>query len=125
MEFGSCIAGVDIWGRVGACSSIGESGGGGILVPFVRDSKVPRTGSSKRVEEVVVVVFDDGGMADLGCNGALTLRLRRCTKSLNPLREDVTRKVSFRPVRVGVRRVSFMTALELAYQLIEWLPQLE
>lgn len=121
MEFASCIAGVDFWGRVGACSSIGESGGGGILVPFVRDSKVPRTGSSKRV----VVVFDDGGMADLGCNGALTLRLRRCTKSLNPLREDVTRKVSFRPVRAGVRRVSFMTALELAYQWIDCLPQLE
>jgi len=57
---------VDMGKMAGDFSSMGESGGAGISVPLVRDSRGASTGSSNGL-------VDDDGMADFGI-GALTLR---------------------------------------------------
>jgi hypothetical protein len=48
----------------GGVSSMGESGGGGMSVPAVRESSGARTGSSKRPREMVGALGALVGMAD-------------------------------------------------------------
>lgn len=62
-------------------------------VPLVRESRGPRTGSSKRR-------FDEVGMITIG-SGALTARFRLTGRglrriSIRPLRDGVLRKVSLK-----------------------------